>query len=151
MALNAGESEMCVQAKDSSRQFSSSSPTPCVAAAGRESPPLARMKSDRDDEDGGYCNSLSLIVKAVCLVRFNRQHRLFRQCEATSGKCVSQLRKKHAFSHSTGCHCQAHDCGGLGTQVTLLRWIGTSGQAVLRPRHQALPVMFLHLFCTCTL
>lgn len=58
-ALNAGESEMCAQAKDSSRQFSWSSPAPCVAAAGRESPLLAQMKSDRDDEDGSYWNSPS--------------------------------------------------------------------------------------------
>lgn len=120
-ALNAGESEMCVQAKDSSRRFSSSSPAPCIAAASGESPLLTQMKSDRGDEDGSYCNSLSLIAKAVCLIRFNRQHGLFRQCITTARKCISQLRKTHAFLHRAGCHCQAHDRGGLGTRVSLLR------------------------------
>lgn len=68
-ALNAGESEMYAQAKDSSRRFSSSSPAPRVAAAASgEPPPRAQVKSDRGDEDGGYCNSLSLIAKALSLI-----------------------------------------------------------------------------------
>lgn len=112
---------MYAQAKDSSRRFSSSSPAPCVAAAGGESPPLAQMKSDRGDEDGSYCNSLSLIAKAASLIRLKRRRGLFRQCKATAGKCVARLRRNRAFSHSAGCHCQAHDPGGLGTRVALLR------------------------------
>lgn len=44
------------------------------------------MRSDRGDEDHGYCGSVSLIAKALCLVRFNRQYRLFRQDKAAPGK-----------------------------------------------------------------
>jgi len=76
---------MCVQAKDSPRRFSSSLPAPCVPAADGDSPHLAQMKSDRGDEDGGYCNNLPLIAKAVCVIWCSRQRGLFRQCEATTG------------------------------------------------------------------
>lgn len=50
---------------------------------------LTQMKSDRGDEDDGYCKSLSLIVKAACLLRLNRQCGLFRQRKITLGKRIS--------------------------------------------------------------
>lgn len=118
---------MCAQAKDSSRRFSWSSPAPHVSAAGGESPPLTQMKSDRGDEDDGYCKSLSLIVKAACLLRLNRQCGLFRQRKTTLGKRISQLRQNYAPAHSAHYQHQTHGHGGLGIQVALLRWIRTSG------------------------
>lgn len=101
MALNAGESEMCAQAKDSSRRFSWSSPAACVAAAGGASPLLTRMRNDRGDEDGTYRSSLSSIGKAVRLIRFNSSV----GCSATAGEHISQLGKQHAFLHSASCPC----------------------------------------------
>lgn len=87
-ALNAGELEMCVQAKDSSRQFSSRLLVLSLGCheSGISSAFLAQMKSDRGDEDRGYCNSISLIAEAVCLIRFSRQYGFFWKYKATFEK-----------------------------------------------------------------
>lgn len=147
MALNAGESEMCAQAKDSSRRFSWSSPAACAAAAGGASPLLTRMRSDRGDEDGTHRSSLSLRGKAVRLIRFKRQRGLLSCCSKThkpAGEATYILAQRPLPLPSP-------DHVGLGTQVTLLRRIRTSGWAALSPRYQASPAIFLHLFCTCKL
>lgn len=99
MALNAGESEMCVRAKDSSRRFSRSSPAAWAAAAGGASAPLTPMRNDRADEDGSYRSSISVIGKAVRLIRFNRRRGMLSHCFKTHQAAGEQ----HAFLHS--CHC----------------------------------------------
>lgn len=106
-ALNAGESEMCVQAKDSSRHFSSGLLVPSFSCheSGISSVSLAQMKSDRGDEDSGYCKSISLIAEAVCLIRFSSQYRFFRKYKATfekvqrssRKKCLNNLSRIHSF------------------------------------------------------
>lgn len=135
---------MCAQAKDSSRRFSRSSPAACVAAAGGASPLLPRMRSGSGDADGTYRSSLSLRGKAVRLIRFNRQrgllsHRWKTHKPAGEATCILAQRQLPLPSP---------DHVGLGTQVTLLRRIRTSGWAALSPRYQASPAMFLHLLCT---
>lgn len=144
MTLNAGESEMCAQAKDSSRRFSRSSPAACVAAAGGVSPVLSPMRNDRGDEDRTSRCSLSWIGKAVRLIRFNRQHALFSHCWKThqpAGEATWVLAQ-----HS--CHCpgwpwRLEDTGDfvVVNQDLRLGWI-------ISPRYQASPAMFLHSFCT---
>lgn len=92
-ALNAGESEMCAQAKDSSRHFSSSLLVPSFSCheSGISSASLAQMKSDRDDEDSGYCKSISLIAEAVCLIRFSSQYSFFQEIQSHLWKTTEEL------------------------------------------------------------
>lgn len=118
-----------------------------VAAAGGASPLLPRTRSDRGDEDGTYRCSLSLIGKAVRLIRLNRQRGLF----GCSWKTHQPAGKQHAFLHRASCHCPA-----LATEAWGHRWLcwgesGPPGWAALSPRCQASPAMFIHSFCVCML